>query len=274
MTDPASLAPPFRRIVLGFHDATCAMPDLETAVAFAQALQSELLGVFVEDDPVLEWSAAPLSRHLARASGAAVAVTRDRLAAEFATSAALMRQRLLQAAAAHGVRAGFQVERASAAALQHAGGQSADLLAVLEPADPMARLSYPFAGILRSVAASTVPVLYLPHGTRRRRGPVATLGPDGEGHRIAAAIAHRIGAPLVDLADRIRQGAGPFTLSLPMLERALAGIDESLLVLDRPALPVGAPALLADIAARRMVPVLVTGTAPVSRDGGARSPGR
>ena len=273
MSEPASTAPLFRRLVLGFHDATCALPDLEAAIAFAQALESELLGVFVEDSPALEWSSAPLSRHLARRSGAAVAVTPDRLTAELATSAATMRQRLMQAAAAHGVRAGFQVERVSAAALQLAGAQAADLLAVLEPADPMARLSYPFAGILRAVAAGATPVLYLPHGSRRRRGPVATLGPgpgpEGEGHRIAAAIAQRIGAPLISLGERMKTGPEAPALSLPALERALAGIDESLLVLDRPALPPPAAALLEEIAARRRVPLLVAGSADPDRPSGA-----
>ena len=61
-----SVVPAFRRIVIGFQDAGGSHAGLEAAVQFARALETELLGIFVEDASLLEWSSARLARELRR----------------------------------------------------------------------------------------------------------------------------------------------------------------------------------------------------------------
>lgn len=248
-------APAFRRLVIGFQDASGSHAGLEAAVQLGRALAGELRGVFVEDSGLLEWSAA---RPLGGPSGPArppAPVTPEQLAADFATAATMVRRRLSRLAEAAGIALRFDVARASAASLDFA--EPGDLLAVLEPADRMARLSYPFAGLRRAVAETAAPVLYLPHGVQRRRGPVVSLAPAAGGHAVAAAVAEALGEPVVALQ-------APFDPA--MLERALAGLRESLLVLERPALPAGEGCALA---AQRLVPALFAGPA-VAAAGPAR----
>ena len=259
MSGPGRANPVFRRAVIGFHDARCSPSGLDAAVGFARAMESELLGVFVEDAPLLEWSSSPLSRHVTTLAGRSATVTPDSLAAEFATAARIVRRRLSRAAEALGISVDFQVERASAASLSFVATSPRDLLIVVEPADPMARLCYPFADLVRAIAASSVPVLYMPHGAQQRRGPVVSIEPqsDGESSRIAAEVAARIGESLISVGGAEAPWAAP--LSLQDVEHALAGVAERLVVLGRPDLTSSQPSLFATISARRLVPTLVVG---------------
>lgn len=245
--------PAFRRVVIGFQDASGSHAGLETAVQLARALAGELLGVFVEDAALMEWSSVRPMREQSAAPRAPAAVTPERLAADFATAAAMVRGRLSRLAQAAGIALRFEVARARAGSLDFAGGEPGDLLALLEPADRMARLSYPFAALRRAVEESAAPVLYLPHGARRRGGPVLSVAPAAEGHGVAAAVAEALGEPLVTLDPPFDPAA---------VDRALAGMRESLLVLGRP----GADGFA--LAGQRLVPVLISGPSVAGRAAG------
>lgn len=257
-----SVAPAFRRIVIGFRDAGGSRAGLEAAVQFARALETELVAVFVEDASLLEWSSARPVRQLSGVAHPPVVMTPERLAADFAAAAMIVRRRLSRLAEGAGLSLRFEVARSRTAALDFAGAEPDDLLVVVEPADRMARLSHPFAGILRAVAASSSPVLYVPHGVQQRRGPVVAItgGPDDAGGRIAAAVAASMGETLVRLAGPLDPGD---------LDRALAGVRERLLVLGRPALTSCDAAAIAAVAAQRQVPAVVVGPAPPIADGAA-----
>lgn len=253
MTATQPVAPAFRRIVIGFQDAGGSHAGLEAAVQFARALETELLGIFVEDASLLEWSSARLARELSGTARPPVAMTPERLAADFAAAAMIVRRRLSRIAEGAGLSVRFQVARSRSDSLDFVGAEPDDLLVVVEPADRMARLSHPFAGILRAVAASSAPVLYVPHGVQQRRGPVVLVAtaPDDASHRIAAAVAAAIGEPVIGLDGPLNPGD---------LDRALAGVRERLLVLGRAALADGGAAAIAAVAAQRQVPTLVVGT--------------
>ncbi|MEQ8816332.1 MAG: hypothetical protein RLO51_06240 [Thalassobaculum sp.] len=260
MSGPGHADPVFRRAVIGFHDAGCSPSGLDAAVGFARAMESQLVGVFVEDTPLLEWSSSPLSRHVTTLAGRWATATPDSLAAEFATAARIVRRRLSRVAEALGVSVDFRVERASAASLTFAAtARPRDLLIVVEPADPMARLCYPFADLVRAIEASSAPVLYMPHGAQQRRGPVVSIEPqlDGESSRIAAEVAARIGESLISIGGADAPWTAP--LNLQDVEHALAGVAERLVVLGRPEPTSSQPSLFATIAARRLVPTLVVG---------------
>ena len=264
MTDPQSAPRVIRRLVVGFHDAAGSSSALEATVRLARTMESQLLGIFVEDAPLLEWSSSPLTRQVGGGVRPGGTFTPDTLAADFATAAAMMRERLARLAGGVGLTAGFRVARTSASSLDFDGREPGDLLVVVEPTDPMARLSYPFAGLLQTIARTSVPVLYMPHRVLQRRGPVVSIAPrpDDPGQRLAAEVAATIGEDLLNVPPPAH-GSSPGVggpLSLQDLSRALSGVRERLLVLSRPTLPADDPCLFASIATQRMVPTLVAGT--------------
>jgi len=261
MTDPRPSPRAFRRLVIGCHGEAGSRSALEATVRLARTMESQLLGIFVEDAPLLEWSASPLTRQVGGGVRSGGPFTPETLAADFATAAAMMRERLARLAGGVGLTAGFRVARSSGSSLDFDGSEPGDLLVVVEPTDPMARLSYPFAGLLQTIAKASTPVLYMPHRVLQRRGPVVAIArrPDDPGQRLAAEVAATIGEDLLSVSASA-QGEPGHPLSLPDVSRALSGVRERLLVLSRPALPADDPCLFAAIAAQRMVPTLVAGS--------------
>ncbi len=261
MTDPRPSSRVFRRLVIGCHGEAGSRSALEATVRLARTMESQLLGIFVEDAPLLEWSSSPLTRQVGGGVRSGGPFTPETLAADFATAAAMMRERLARLAGGVGLTAGFRVARSSGSSLDFDGSEPGDLLVVVEPADPMARLSYPFAGLLQTIARASTPVLYMPHRVLQRRGPVVAIAPQPD-ERLAAEVAATIGEDLVSVAPSARGNPSEpgHPLSLQEVSRALSGVRECLLVLSRPTLPADDPGLFAAIATQRMVPTLVAGT--------------
>src|SRR5690606_12015771 len=123
--------------------------------------------------------------------------------------------------------------------------------------DPSARHSHPFAGMLQRIAAAAVPVLYVPHGARMRRGPVIALASreDDGVVQLAARIARQFREEMV----RIDAGeADAWIRATPPGER--------LLVLDRRCPLLRDVQALTTLLAARMVPALFVGTAGLKKD--------
>lgn len=273
MTTP-SRTTMFRRVVIGFRDTCESSSSLEATARFAQLIETELLGVFIEDTELMEWSGSPLMRQFTSISRPPVPASPARLAEEFSAAADMMRRRFARAAATLGVRARFQIERSSAATLEIKGAGPEDLLVVVEPADPMARLSYPFTTVLEAVAKSQAPVLYMPNQVRQRTGPVVSVfrDADDQGHRIAADLASRLGEDMIDIRfseDELPQAeaaakaaSGRAPASVEHIRHALDGVRECLIVFSRQVLGDHDPSLFVLLAAERRVPLLIVGAGP------------
>ena len=235
----------FRRVVIGFRDTFGSASSLAAAAGFARLLETELVGIFIEDEELMEWAASSFAR---RVPATATEPARTPPAhEESATAAGMMRQRLSRAATSCGLIARFQTERASAASLDLRGVGPDDLLVVVEPADPLARQSYPFTATLEAMIRHPAPVLYVPCHVRPRPDPcVAVAGHVDETVRqLAEAIADKLGAQVVELHDT------------PNVAKA-AG--ERLIVFDRDTLPEDDLSSFATIAAEHGAPALIVGT--------------
>lgn len=249
MTMPGSEDLHFRRVVIRLQGAAGSTRSLEIVARFAKLFGSGLSGIFLEDPSLIEWSASPMARHFSRVSAGPSSVSPETLSQDFAAAAAIAKKRLLRIAGALGLPLDFTVAAADWPAFGAAALQPSDLPAVVEPADPSARPSYPFAAILRAMTQADRPVLYVPHGAVERPGPIVSMlrEDDEAGRAVAQHIARRTGEELVARTDA--------ALSRP----AADDVRERLIVLSRQAaLPSDAAALCALLSARR-VPVFIVG---------------
>ncbi len=106
--------PAFPRMIIGFRGTMESKEGLEIAAHYAKLFKSELCGIFVEDPDLVAWSAAPIARHFSRMSAAPSSISPEKLSQALLAAASIAQARLLHAAAALGLTARFEVNRASA----------------------------------------------------------------------------------------------------------------------------------------------------------------
>jgi hypothetical protein len=196
----------FRRVVIRFCDTFGSVSSLEVAAGFARTLRSELVGIFIEDEGLMEWSSSPLARQIPMAASSGTSAPSTGRGQEMTAAVMNVRRRFTHAATALGLHTSFEVERASAASLESAGAAQDDLLVVIEPADPLARQSYPFTAILEAVVRYAGPVLYVPRNVRRLPISAVTLAKDAseEVQENVRAIAAQLGVKAIEV-DQIRE---------------------------------------------------------------------
>ncbi|GIL05661.1 hypothetical protein FBR04_09200 [Betaproteobacteria bacterium PRO7] len=182
----------FRRVVLSLASGDAPGPALEAAAALARWLDAELLALFVENAALYDYARLPFAREIG--PGAAWRpLAPERLLDDYLAMAAAAQRRLRAIAARAGVPCEFEILRGDPAA-SLARTAADDLLALLEPADPLARWLPP-----REVPAAGQ--LILPRRLRRTRGPVVVVvtRPDEAAQTIAARIAAAAGEELIAL---------------------------------------------------------------------------
>jgi hypothetical protein len=269
-----------RRVVVGFADAAAAAGDLiATAAELARVLHVELWGLFVEDALLFDAAALTLLRAIEPRQLVWRSLTATQLAQAHAVAAGALERHLLDAAAALGVPAGFQVVRGDPATMLLRQCEPSDLLVIAEPADPIARAMHPYPRLVRALCETASAVLFIPHGARRRKGPVVAFArsPDDPSLALAASIAAASGERLIVLAsggpeseqkiaDDVRAlASGGVTLRLAVrdaqswreaVHAALGAYREQLLLVSRPAVEADFARYLR-LAGERAVPVLV-----------------
>jgi hypothetical protein len=263
----------FRRVVLNLTAGEAPERAVEAAAALARWLDAELFAFFHENSALYEYARLPFAREIGL--GAVWRRLEPARLLEDYVAIASAAQRLLRAAAARaGVRCEFEILRGDPEAwLTRA--TAADLLALLEPADPFARWMPP-----RGVPAAGH--LILPRHLRRARGPVVVVAtrPDEAAQSVALQIATAAGEALIVLeaahdaahdlpasARRIRCAptARAVAAALQTTREGLIVVPRSVLAAPAAAKHGGLPgrpdeAVLADwvqLAAERGVPLLV-----------------
>jgi hypothetical protein len=162
--------------------------------------------------------------------------------------------------------------------------ERSDLVVIAEPADPLARALPPYPRLVRAACETSAAVLYMPHGARRRAGPVVALAraSDDAALALAAPVAAALRERLIVLAagepaseqDIARAAAAltgrdcatlkvdkRYATSLPdAIRAALAPYRERLLVASRAAVADDLAGFLR-LASERAVPLLLAAAA-------------
>ncbi len=195
----------YARLVASFP-ADVAPAAVDAVIALARALGAPLHAVLLEDLAALALADRPSARAFDPRSAGWRDVTRGDLEQALELANAVLCRRL-EAARSAGVQAQVAVARGGPGAALGGYAEAGDLLLVTEPAEPMARWTQPFAGVLAAALASSAALLYLPHRGERGKGPIASFG-SGPAVELARRVGQALGAPVIE-AEAVESGGEP-----------------------------------------------------------------
>lgn len=245
---------PVRRIVIAC-DAVCDTAGaIETAAGLAERWGSELHGIFVEDDSLMQLAGLPFSRQVVLSRSAIEALTPAQLASECAALAARARAVMAAAAERRGVGWSFIVTR-DAEGMRSLSGQDADLLVLqgvvrafagrFQPASRWMDLACKAAGavlLLRPPRHDGRTVVALLNGTAGLQRTLAAAAAMADFFRLSLAVlvkpgaadASEVTARLQDLVPGSAANADvhEYPMSAKSLERELRRLRSALLVID------------------------------------------
>jgi nucleotide-binding universal stress UspA family protein len=158
------LEPTIRRILVALDASLHSRAALEAAFELAEALNAEIVGIFVEDVNLLRLAELPFAREVGYPSGTDRPLDSLSMERELRIQAEQARQTLAGLAVRRQVRWSFRVVRGRVAAELLTAAQEADLLALGRASWASTRL-VPLGATARMVVAqASGPVLLLQHG--------------------------------------------------------------------------------------------------------------
>ena len=264
----------FSRIVIGlYHNARD--DSVRIAAEVADLLRLELLGLFIEEQDLLDLAAMPFVREFRPLGGGWCRLDAAQLARDLDDASRSARRRFTEAAKGLQKTAQFQTVRGSLADTIASILRAGDIVIVAEPAHPAEQVANRFGALMRAAFRSAAAVLIVPRHVVRRSGAVVAIAasPDDPAIAAAAAIAVTAGEDLVVVEADHLPAAGPsaraislgdlkvIRISLPRelasavgIAAALSAVRDRLVVISRDAFGDALPLALAAV---RGVPVLV-----------------
>jgi hypothetical protein len=184
----------FKRIVLGFDWSADGGAAVELVTEFAALLQLEILGLFLRDESLLGLAGFPFAREL-RSPGEWHPFNFEQLTRDL-DLAVRNAQQLFEA----GVKqlrtaSSFEIASGSPARVVASLAQQDDIVAIVEPSTPAARVTEPFVSLVEAALQSAASVLLLPSRAMRRKGPIVVIALPADHRSIEAAGA------IADLAN-------------------------------------------------------------------------
>lgn len=224
-----------RRLLLDLCHLAEELDGISAAAEFAQLLQRELVGVYVEDEALCSLAGLPFARELQLPGHAWSPIGTEAVEAAFREASLRLRGILQRQGARHGVASSFESARGDPAGFVAAMSRDTDILALGLPPSPSGRAFGTFRDAWRAAMQSRAAILLLPARIARRRGPIAAFvsGEDAQGAATAATLAAATGEDLLLLQGRRGTAASPAALRKAA---DAAGLEEPrlrTLVLDR-----------------------------------------
>jgi hypothetical protein len=184
MTNPGE----FRRMVLRLPDSAGDYASVAFTAELAELLGLDLLGLFVEDESLMELAALPGAREFRSLGGGWQYIDAAQLELAARHAAANARRRFGEAA--RGPRAGMQFDLAKGPVASVFGPQSAadDIIVVIEPKNPAERVTHQFRQLVNVALNAPSAVLLVPSRIRRRAGPIVAVAESAHDPSLAAAL--------------------------------------------------------------------------------------
>ena len=265
----------FKRIVLPLPQSAKDYVSVAFAAELADLMGLDLLGVFAEDDRLMDLAGLSCARELRLAGDGWHRLDAQQLERGLSLLAAEARRHFREAAKALRVGVRFDLAKGQIGETIFAQSMADDIIAIVEPVNLAERMTHQFRQLLNAAMNTAASALMIPSRISRRKGPVVVVA-SGEGDpsiqiglRVAQAVHERLivltaagagEAPSVPFAGAVPVQRRPIhagEIGLAELGSLLAFTGERLVVLSR--------GMNADFASKlafeRGVPVLVPGRA-------------
>jgi hypothetical protein len=264
----------FKRMVLGLPHSANDYASVAFTAELAELLGLDLLGVFAEDEKLIDLALLPCVREFRLAGDGWHRLDAAQMAQSSSQAAADARR--LFADAAKTLRGTAHLDIAKGQIGDAIGSQSTpdDIIVVIEPKNPAERVTHQFRQFMDMALSAPTAALLVPSRIARRRGPVVAIAAnEGDASievalKLAEAAREKLLILAPHLADDTLSARLPATRAIAVdrrllpsaeigvaeLASVLAIADERLLVMSR-----GSKNLLPSrLASERGVPVLVT----------------
>lgn len=192
----------FSRVLVALDRSRSSRSALEAAAMLAEALQSELHGLFVEDADLMALAQLPFSREIRAHGGAIQNLDPAELERSFEFEMAEARSAVESAAAQRGLRWNFKSVRGRVEPEVNAAASEVDILCIGRQGARIRQASS-LGGTVRTALGGRAPILIASELCTCLRGPVAVFN-DGTTAamactRLGADIARRSGQDLIVL---------------------------------------------------------------------------
>jgi nucleotide-binding universal stress UspA family protein len=191
----------FNRILVTLDSSRSGQSALEAAALLAEAMEYELVGLFVEDSDLMTLASLPFSREVLR-SGVIQNLDPAALQKEMTAHAAAARHAMRQVAVRHRLRWSFRSVRGDVGAAFTAAAAEVDILCIGRRGPDRYRRT-PLGSPIRMALDRQSPVLVAGQLTNRIDKPVAVIvdrsAPDMESIRLAGRVAAKARTGLVVL---------------------------------------------------------------------------
>jgi hypothetical protein len=264
----------FKRMVLGLPHSAKDYVSVAFTAELADLLGLDLVGIFAEDESLIDLALLPCVREFRLAGGGWHRLDVEQLARSSSQAAADARR--LFADAAKILRGAARLDVIKGHIAEAIGLQSApsDIIVVIEPTNPAERVTHQFRQFMDMALSAPTAALLVPSRITRRKGPVVAIAASERdasiqvGLKVAEAAREKLlvlSPNIVDetLSARLSPTGAvrvdlrllpTIEIGLAELESALAIAGERLLVMSR-----GSNKLFPSrLASERGVPVLVT----------------
>ncbi len=184
MADPH---PEFKRILVGLHHGTPG-ESIRCATEVASLLGLELVGVYVQEDTLIDLASLPFAREF-RPLGGWRRIESEQLAHDFDVAARSAQRLFAQAVSGLTTSCQFEVVRGSMAQTIEAISRGGDIVIIGEPVSPCNHVSQQLAVLFEAALRCASAVLLVPRHVARRSGAVVAVAAEPNDPAIPAATA-------------------------------------------------------------------------------------
>jgi hypothetical protein len=184
--------PDFKRMLVRLPHSRQDYAAVAMTAELAALLGLDLVGTFFDESSLLRFAELPTTREF-RAGGWHPLDT-NQLTRELAFAAREAERLFDEAIGRHRPKASFAVEEGSPAKLISSAAGDADIIAIIEPKDPIERATHQFNELVAAAFRSTSSILLVPPVVRRFSGPVVVVAADADDPSLTMALAIAVSA--------------------------------------------------------------------------------